>query len=974
MKINSSISTKTVRLLSHLLTFLLTIFTYSFSKAQDSLVIKDVKGTYYIRVSAAQVLSVPLCNPSTATAVLSGSDDFKRMCRYAGVFRITRPFTGLEPSGLGDTLGRYFRLDFSDTSLQLKFKDSLLTLPYMEIVEGLPVMKNFGTFTFPNDKFAAKQWHMDKVKGLEAQDYSTGSGVIVAVVDDAFDINHEDLKESYYVNTAELNGTAGVDDDGNGYVDDIKGWDASDADNDPNNYGTTQFTMKYHGTMVTGVIAAAPNNLKGVAGIAPDVKIIPIKISSDSFAGNPLTHPLEGLMYAIQSPAKIINLSWGGEMFEGQALSSVLHLLIQMAYFNGKLIVVAAGNGYTPAGVVPNCIDVGRGKASYQGWISTDSIRTYPAAFNEVFSVGATASNDQKTCFSDYGTMSYVDIMAPGEGIYTTFPFNEYFPSDGTSFAAPLTAGICALVWSINPLYTKIGVTGQVITTANTIREVNHNIAGKIGAGRVNALDAVLNKTVRAYFKVEGQQTGCDSSTFRFLADSFAGYTYVWSYNDGSYPVTGSPSQYKTFYIPLSQPDYLFDVTLNIKNSLGVVVSTYTRPKYIMESKCSNNLINNKQNMWMFAQNCVVDFNSGLAKQKAYTSSLAKTPNLGNFTILNKSTTNVLKYFAATDLDPNSSNYTESIWFKDTYYDTFNMAFIDYYGRKGIDPIKQFRMYVPAYRNLQGEFFRIDSKRTIYISNYDTNFQALNVGLRYAIIRDSIWNGSYPYIYMKSLQYGIPVSGPVIADKTSDGCMKVDHGICFIPKCDGQVWMIVKGASGIFQDSLLLYLINLSPTTFSITLQDQVTCPHIFSADVIRANRYGTQIVLASERDSSIIVFDFKRSTGKLTLRHHFGLDYRYKLAPVFNKEGNILYLIDWEGLKQINLNYKHPREHVVTVYTDYYLKNRTNFYFVDYFSYPKNPMYAIQLGPDGRVYSNFPSDMFPNNRLGIVAQPDKFF
>jgi hypothetical protein len=927
--------------------FVLFLFFLSanYSKADT---VDYVKGVYYVRVNTPSVDSVPLCTYSTASSILSGGGAFKRICRYSGVYRITQPFTGFGPMGMADTLSRYFRIDFSDTTLLEQFKDSLLALLYVEDVQNLPVMKTFGNFSFPNDKFASQQWALDKVKAFEAHDYSTGSGVVIAVVDDAFDMHHEDLNNSFYINTSEKNGTAGVDDDGNGYIDDISGWDASDNDGDPNNYGTTPSTMKYHGTMVTGVIAANQNNYKGITSIAPDVKIIPVKISSDSFVGNPLTHSLEGLAYAIRSPAKIINLSWGGLDIDRRANVSIMHLLITQAYNMGKIIVASAGNGRATLTTSTPCIDYGRGEAT---WYSIyDSIRNYPASFNEVFSIGATSSNDQKTCFSDYGTMSNIDLMAPGENIYTTYPFDNYTQMDGTSFSSPLVAGICALVWSTDTSLTRLAVTDRIKITADNISDINENIASKIGFGRVNALDAVLNNQVKAWFKVVGKQSGCEGDTFTFTTISYPGYTLEWDFGDGTSPLTGGATVNHIQANPLSADEVLFDIKLNIKNSLGVTVSTLTRPNYILISKCSTNRIVSNQNHWTFAYNAALDFNRGIAKQSPITSTLPVVVGM-NSTILNKNKTGSYNY-SFTNFNNQLKLNNQTSGFTDIYIDNvLSSKYLNLYTEN----------YTESNKNFQGKFYNLDMKRTIFISSYDTNSSALNEGLRYLILRDSL----SLYAYAKDLQRGYAIGGPDSADKTIDGALKIERGMAFIPRCDGKIWMIVKGKSGAYKDSLLIYLMDTVSATFSIDFQKAYFCPPLYTTDYIRTNRYGTMVVCTSEFDSSIVVFDFKRSTGQLILKHYFDLGKRIKIGPVFSEYGNILYLSHSRGLNQVNLDFKNPEEKIEDIYTDNYFTNRNG---------TNQPMYGIQLGSDGRIYTNFPSDMYSTNRLGMVAQPNTFF
>ncbi len=284
------------------------------------------------------------------------------------------------------------------------------------------------TAAVSNDPHYSKQWALSYIQPEKFWQHSKGEGAVVAVVDTGVDYNHEDLAENIWVNTREI-ANNGVDDDGNGYIDDIRGWDFVESagygcssgedcgqeDNDPNDYNS-------HGTHVAGIIAAVEGNAKGISGIAPKAKIMPLRAgySAGVYAFLKTSDIIDAISYAINNDADVINMS-----FTGSELS-VLGDILELADKLGIVLVAAAGNSYSGT---PN----------------------YPAALPQVISVGALTTDNYQAAFSNYGDS--VDIAAPGSWILSTIPGNQYTYKQGTSMASPCVAGVAALIKAKNKLH-----------------------------------------------------------------------------------------------------------------------------------------------------------------------------------------------------------------------------------------------------------------------------------------------------------------------------------------------------------------------------------------------------------------------------------------------------------------------------------------------------------------------------------------
>ncbi len=281
-----------------------------------------------------------------------------------------------------------------------------------------------------NDPFYGNQWGLHRINVEEAWKITEGSrDIIVGLVDTGIDYLHPDLKNNIWINTGEdinrdgkfteedLNG---IDDDGNGYTDDIIGWDFTDAISYPDNgdfmdEDNDPMDEAGHGTLMAGIIAAVKDNGIGVIGVAPNVKIMNIKagtaegyLEEDDVA--------RAIVYAVNNGANVINLSFGDAVY-----SYFLKDMVNYAYKNGCVVVSSAGN-------------------------SSSTVPHYPSGFSNVISVGATDKNDNLAGFSNFGID--VDIFAPGVNIISTSLGDGFNSISGTSASSAFVSGVAALIIS----------------------------------------------------------------------------------------------------------------------------------------------------------------------------------------------------------------------------------------------------------------------------------------------------------------------------------------------------------------------------------------------------------------------------------------------------------------------------------------------------------------------------------------------
>lgn len=317
----------------------------------------------------------------------------------------------------------------------------------------------------PNDPSIGQQWALPKVRAFQAWDVIRGDSTAYAVIsinDTGVYWNHPDLSGNIWVNAGEdinHNGifdagdNNGQDDDNNSYVDDVIGYDLGQNDNNPNEITPT------HGTHVAGCAAEVADNGIGGAGLGYRAKIQCVKITNS--AGQ-LTMGYQGMIYAADNGAHIINLSWGSPSYTSYGQS-----VCNYTFNAGVLNVAAAGND--------------------DYW--TPPYNNYPSAYAGVTAVAATDPSDHKASFSNYNY--WVDLSAPGSAIYSTWAQSSYSTESGTSMASPIVAGLAALLKAQNRNWGPVEIEERMMATAVNIDSLNPAYAGRLGAGRIDAYAAL---------------------------------------------------------------------------------------------------------------------------------------------------------------------------------------------------------------------------------------------------------------------------------------------------------------------------------------------------------------------------------------------------------------------------------------------------------------------------------------------------
>jgi len=313
--------------------------------------------------------------------------------------------------------------------------------------------------TFPDDPLyqSGDQWYIDAVNAPAAWDSTTGDTTqIIGIIDTGVDWHHPDLDDNIWINKAELNGIPGVDDDGNGFVDDIRGWDFVNNDNDPMDDNS-------HGTHVAGIAAAEGNNGVGIAGIAWNARIMPVKVLQSSGRGN-ASDLAAGIDYAAQNGATVINMSLGS-----YAESQTVKIALENAYAY-TVLVAAAGNDelYLLQEGIP-------------------SGNMYPACYSFVLGVQASNRREQRATFSNVDPSGPVEfwnqwgynyeMMAPGVSIISTVPNSGYKTYNGTSMATPIVSGAVALMKSYNSSQSTEQIFARLIqSSTNGILDIANSL------------------------------------------------------------------------------------------------------------------------------------------------------------------------------------------------------------------------------------------------------------------------------------------------------------------------------------------------------------------------------------------------------------------------------------------------------------------------------------------------------------------
>ncbi len=428
-------------------------------------------------------------------------------------------------------LSGYYRVTF-DTTLSLD--DALKDFSALEYVAGVEKVGVHPIDAIPNDASFSTLWGLNQsndrdIDAPEAWEIESGdSSILVGAMDTGVQWQHPDLagaapyiNGNVWINWAEYNGLDNEDDDGNGYIDDFRGWDWVDVTGEwPGEDGDTPdnnpMDFNGHGTHTAGTMAAITNNATGVAGVAGGwlpanggCRVVPLRIgwSQASTSGGEtgyvrMDFAAQAFNYATQLGVTAVNCSWGSSNSGGIAAA------VDNAIANGMVIVTSAGN-------------------------SGNTSASYLAARADIVSVASLTSTGAKSSFSNYGT--WVDVSAPGSNINSTYSNHgsaTYAYLSGTSMASPHVAGLAGLIRSKLPALTSAEVRDIIITSAENIDAQNPSYVGLLGTGRINALSAL-----QSIFGAEATadvRIGVAPLTVSFSGSSSSIVaTWMWFFGDG---------------------------------------------------------------------------------------------------------------------------------------------------------------------------------------------------------------------------------------------------------------------------------------------------------------------------------------------------------------------------------------------------------------------------------------------------------
>ena len=467
-------------------------FFFGFSSGNNGLnIITNGNQKYLANTIIVKLKEAPLTGVDGKTEMPSAINSYMKKFDYSSA-------TALFPNKKNDNgfgLNRIVMIKYNSGNDPYFISSKLKNIPGVEWAEPKFVYDIEYTV---NDPDTGLQWNLTKIKASLGWDVTTGdTSIVIGIVDTGVDWDHPDLAANIWRNWDETLDNS--DDDGNGKVDDIRGWDFAGSDgNSPDN--NPMEDVPTHGTHVAGIASAVTNNGIGIASIGFKCKLLPVKTSAGGSTS--ILYGYEGIVYAVDKGAKVINCSWGGYGY-----SIFGQVIIDYAISKGALIVAAAGNENT-------------------------SDLHYPSSYDGVLSVASTTSSDTKSSFSDYGTT--IDVSAPGSNIYSTWMNDTYTYLNGTSMASPLAAGLAALVCAHFPGYNPLQVAEQIRVNSDNIDNINPGYTNLLGSGRLNAQRTLTNTSsisVRAVsFKFSDDAPGGDGDGIFepgetiSLADTFVNY------------------------------------------------------------------------------------------------------------------------------------------------------------------------------------------------------------------------------------------------------------------------------------------------------------------------------------------------------------------------------------------------------------------------------------------------------------------
>jgi subtilisin family serine protease len=382
-------------------------------------------------------------------------------------------------------LSTIYELQFSEDVNIYKIIKELKNSGFIEYAEPKYINKLCYS---PNDSLNQIQYYLDAIKAYQAWDINKGdSSIVIAIVDTGTDLDHPDLIDNLALNFADT--INGIDDDNDGFIDNFYGWNTA---SDTNFVGVQNVG---HGTNVAGIAAASTDNHIGISGVGFNTKFLTVRIDLPTGF---LNNAYEGIVYAADHGADIINCSWGGNFSSEYARDIVKYA----TYNKGALIVAGAGN-------------------------FGNEIPFYPAAYKDVIAVGATIEGDTVKLNSNYG--HWLDIFAPGESMYTCNAIGKYGFSGGTSMASPLVSACAAIIKAEFPHYSPQQLRHKLKISSDKVEHLSPSqYAGKMGSGRVNLFKALSQNNLAAIEFINpefyGNNNSFNNGDTIFLSGDFINY------------------------------------------------------------------------------------------------------------------------------------------------------------------------------------------------------------------------------------------------------------------------------------------------------------------------------------------------------------------------------------------------------------------------------------------------------------------